>query len=113
MQRHPDKNGNTEAATQAFQELQNAYSVLKDPNERSWCENYSLEYVAGICPKHRPQALRSGTTHTVRCFCGETIHHRRLGPLKVCLNDEPHLQLCPLTRIIPSVPQMLGRHDFF
>jgi hypothetical protein len=49
MQRHPDKNGNTEAATQAFQELQNAYSVLKDPNERSWCENYSLKYVAGNC----------------------------------------------------------------
>ncbi len=46
MQRHPDKNGNTEAATQAFQELQNAYSVLKDSNERSW---YLLP-LSSLCP---------------------------------------------------------------
>lgn len=47
MQRHPDKNGNTEAATQAFQELQNAYSVLKDPNERSWYDTHRESFLRG------------------------------------------------------------------
>eukprot|EP00331_Platyophrya_macrostoma_P015972 CAMPEP_0176462606 /NCGR_PEP_ID=MMETSP0127-20121128/35378_1 /TAXON_ID=938130 /ORGANISM="Platyophrya macrostoma, Strain WH" /LENGTH=635 /DNA_ID=CAMNT_0017854577 /DNA_START=24 /DNA_END=1927 /DNA_ORIENTATION=- len=36
---HPDKN-DSEDATQRFQEINEAYSVLSDPNERSWYDNH-------------------------------------------------------------------------
>ena len=37
---HPDKNrDNIEAAKEAFQEIQQAYDVLSDPQERAWCTN--------------------------------------------------------------------------
>ena len=39
MLHHPDKNGNTEESKQAFQELNNAYATLSDPNKR---RNYDM-----------------------------------------------------------------------
>jgi DnaJ family protein A protein 5 len=46
---HPDKNGNTPEATAYFQEIQHAYTVLSDRNERAWYDS------------HREQILRGGT----------------------------------------------------
>ena len=46
---HPDKCGNTKEATEYFQEVQHAYNVLSDRNERAWYDS------------HREQILRGGT----------------------------------------------------
>ena len=46
---HPDKRGNTKEATAYFQEIQHAYEVLSDKNERAWYD------------AHREEILRGGT----------------------------------------------------
>ena len=46
---HPDKKGNTKEATAYFQEIQHAYEVLSDKNERAWYD------------AHREEILRGGT----------------------------------------------------
>ncbi|KAF8821288.1 DnaJ domain-containing protein [Cardiosporidium cionae] len=40
---HPDKNPDNESATQMFQQLQTAYSVLKDPKKRQQYDLYGCE----------------------------------------------------------------------
>jgi DnaJ homolog subfamily A member 5 len=46
---HPDKKGNTKEATAYFQEIQHAYEILSDKNERAWYDS------------HREEILRGGT----------------------------------------------------
>jgi DnaJ family protein A protein 5 len=49
---HPDKNATRqEEATVRFKEIQNAYEVLSDKNERAWYDS------------HREEILRGGSTH--------------------------------------------------
>ena len=45
---HPDKNDNSEESTRIFTEIQQAYEVLIDPQERAWYD------------KHREQIIRGG-----------------------------------------------------
>jgi molecular chaperone DnaJ len=45
MDLHPDKNGNSEESKRAFQELNEAYTVLSDPEKRS---NYDFEVQMGM-----------------------------------------------------------------
>jgi DnaJ-class molecular chaperone len=45
MELHPDKNGNSEESKRAFQELNEAYNVLSDPEKRG---NYDFELQMGI-----------------------------------------------------------------
>ncbi|RJE19379.1 C2H2 finger domain protein [Aspergillus sclerotialis] len=41
LELHPDRNyGNTEFTTQLFAEIQSAYEVLSDPQERAWYDNH-------------------------------------------------------------------------
>lgn len=49
---HPDKNqGNLQHAEEQFKEIQNAYEILSDPQERSWYD------------RHKDAILRSGDRH--------------------------------------------------
>jgi DnaJ-class molecular chaperone len=45
MELHPDKNGNSEESNRAFQEINEAYNVLSDPEKRS---NYEFEQQMGM-----------------------------------------------------------------
>lgn len=45
MEMHPDKNGNSEESKRAFQEINEAYNVLSDPEKRG---NYDFELQMGI-----------------------------------------------------------------
>lgn len=45
MELHPDKNGNSEESNRAFQEINEAYNVLSDPEKRS---NYDFEQQMGM-----------------------------------------------------------------
>jgi len=44
---HPDKNGNTEEATQRFQAINEANSTLSDPNERAWYDSHREQILSG------------------------------------------------------------------
>eukprot|EP00002_Diphylleia_rotans_P002081 TRINITY_DN11287_c0_g1_i1.p1 TRINITY_DN11287_c0_g1~~TRINITY_DN11287_c0_g1_i1.p1 ORF type:complete len:690 (+),score=182.70 TRINITY_DN11287_c0_g1_i1:44-2113(+) len=46
---HPDKNvGNQEEATVRFKEIQNAYSILSDKNERAWYDSHRESILRGV-----------------------------------------------------------------
>jgi DnaJ-class molecular chaperone len=45
MELHPDKNGNSEESNRAFQEINEAYNVLSDPEKRG---NYDFELQMGM-----------------------------------------------------------------
>ena len=45
MEHHPDKNGNSEESNRAFQEINEAYNVLSDPEKRG---NYDFEQQMGM-----------------------------------------------------------------
>ncbi|KAL2828121.1 hypothetical protein BJY01DRAFT_133625 [Aspergillus pseudoustus] len=48
LELHPDRNyGNVEAATNLFAEIQAAYEVLSDPQERSWYDSHRDAFLGG------------------------------------------------------------------
>ncbi|KAL2808538.1 hypothetical protein BJX63DRAFT_436055 [Aspergillus granulosus] len=48
LELHPDRNyGNVEAATNLFAEIQAAYEVLSDPQERSWYDSHRDAFLSG------------------------------------------------------------------
>ncbi|KAL3494249.1 hypothetical protein BJX62DRAFT_234388 [Aspergillus germanicus] len=48
LELHPDRNyGNVEAATNLFAEIQAAYEVLSDPQERSWYDTHRDAFLGG------------------------------------------------------------------
>lgn len=48
MELHPDRNyGNVEATTKLFAEIQSAYEVLSDPQERSWYDSHRSSILRG------------------------------------------------------------------
>ncbi|KAL2824724.1 hypothetical protein BDW59DRAFT_180153 [Aspergillus cavernicola] len=48
LELHPDRNyGNVEAATSLFADIQSAYEVLSDPQERSWYDSHRDAFLGG------------------------------------------------------------------
>lgn len=47
IQRHPDKNHDDPDATKKFQELNEAYQVLSDANERAWYDSHRTQILSG------------------------------------------------------------------
>ena len=53
---HPDRNvGNEAEANERFKEVQQAYSVLSDPDERAWYDNHRLAILRGEADPAAPQ----------------------------------------------------------
>ena len=44
---HPDKNQDDPEAKEKFQELNEAYEILKDPNERAWYDSHKDQILRG------------------------------------------------------------------
>ena len=44
---HPDKNADDPQAKEKFQELNEAYEVLKDPHERAWYDSHKDQILSG------------------------------------------------------------------
>src|SRR3990167_4009957 len=47
MKCHPDKNPDDPNATKRFQELNEAYQTLSDPNERAWYDSHRTQILSG------------------------------------------------------------------
>lgn len=51
LELHPDRNhGNEESATQLFSEIQAAYEILSDPQERAWYDSHESSILRGDDP---------------------------------------------------------------
>lgn len=51
LELHPDRNyGNVESATALFAEIQSAYQVLSDPQERAWYDSHETQILRGHDP---------------------------------------------------------------
>jgi DnaJ family protein A protein 5 len=73
LSNHPDKaslNGlSDEEATQKFQELQEAYSVLSDPRQRSWYDDHREQILCGDEAKENQDPLADLCKYnTTRCY---------------------------------------------
>ncbi len=47
MKLHPDKNHSDPLAKEKFQELNEAYEILKDPSERAWYDSHRDQILNG------------------------------------------------------------------
>jgi molecular chaperone DnaJ len=81
MELHPDKNGNSEESKRAFQELNEAYTVLGDPEKRN---NYDFELQMGMG--------------------GHRVHMGPMGPMGMHMGPM-HMGVNPLDMLFAAMHQ--------
>jgi DnaJ-class molecular chaperone len=89
MELHPDKNGNSEESKRAFQELNEAYTVLGDPEKRN---NYDFELQMGM-------GGHSMGGHSIGGH-GHRMHH--MGPMGM---GPMHMGVNPLDMLFAAMHQ--------
>nr|CCD13481.1 unnamed protein product [Trypanosoma congolense IL3000] len=68
---HPDKNyDNQESAAEMFKDIQNAYAVLSDPDERSWYDAHRESLLNGCETCSSEYDINLYDYFTARCFEG-------------------------------------------
>lgn len=69
LELHPDRNyGNVEESTNLFANVQSAYEILSDPQERAWYDSHRSEILRGedeINGQHYEQDVRITTTEDI------------------------------------------------
>ncbi|KAI1332246.1 DnaJ domain-containing protein [Xylariaceae sp. FL0255] len=72
LELHPDRNfGDVENATQKFAEVQAAYDVLSDPQERAWYDSHRDAILSGHHPDDlEPSAASATTTEQIFALMG-------------------------------------------
>lgn len=89
MELHPDRNyGDVERATQKFAEVQSAYEVLSDPQERGWYDSHRDAILRGDDPNDVDAAPEF---HNVRVMTAEEVY-ALIGRFNkaVPMDDSPH-----------------------
>ncbi|KAI1632022.1 DnaJ-domain-containing protein [Biscogniauxia mediterranea] len=72
LELHPDRNfGDVENATRKFADVQSAYEVLSDPQERAWYDSHRDAILRGDDPTETEDAPRY---HDVRLFTADDIY---------------------------------------
>ena len=74
LELHPDRNhGKESAATALFAEIQTAYSVLSDPQERAWYDAHQAEFLSGggggDGDAHYERSVKVTTAEDIRGMC--------------------------------------------
>lgn len=70
LKKHPDKNPNNPAAKEEFQQIQAAYEVLSDDNERAWFDRHREQILRGNQENFEDNCLDVFQYFTVTCFKG-------------------------------------------
>ncbi|EPY31854.1 DnaJ like protein subfamily A member 5 [Strigomonas culicis] len=71
LQYHPDRNyGNTEEAAVKFKEVQNAYTVLSDVNERAWYDAHRESILRGGDGSCDPDEINLYAYFSASCYDG-------------------------------------------
>lgn len=71
LQYHPDKNyGNQEEASRKFQEVNNAYSVLSNADERAWYDAHREQILYGAEDGDDPNEVDLFSFFTSSCYSG-------------------------------------------
>ncbi|EPY39970.1 DnaJ like protein subfamily A member 5 [Angomonas deanei] len=71
LQYHPDRNyGNVEEADKKFKEVQNAYSILSDPNEKEWYDSHRESILRGGDGTSAPDEINLFEFFNINCFDG-------------------------------------------
>ncbi|KAH7029361.1 uncharacterized protein B0I36DRAFT_244924 [Microdochium trichocladiopsis] len=89
LELHPDRNyGDVERATQKFAEVQSAYEVLSDPQERAWYDSHRDAILRGDDPH---DASAAPEFHNVRVMTADEIY-ALIGRFNkaVPMDDSPH-----------------------
>lgn len=71
LQWHPDKNlDQVEEAKEQFQQIQQAYEVLSDPQERAWYDNHREQILRGKNSNYEDNSLDLFQYFSASCFKG-------------------------------------------
>lgn len=92
LELHPDRNyGNVEEATRRFADVQTAYEVLSDPQERSWYDSHEAAILRGDDIDAAANTAGSYDLYDIKFASGDDVAHL-LGKFgrNVSFTDEPN-----------------------
>ncbi|KKA29288.1 hypothetical protein TD95_002522 [Thielaviopsis punctulata] len=119
LRHHPDKNPeNIEAATQKFAEIQAAYEILSNPDERAWYDSHRAAILRGVDPTELGEAptefrnVRLTSTNEVLALVGQFNSTVRFTDEKTGFFGCLHTMFSHLAEEELAVSEFPGDNDF-